>query len=408
MLALRLAWRNLWRHPRRTWLTASAIAFSSLLLIFMITLQLGAYDLFVENSMRVYLGSLQVQRKGYLDKPQIRSTVKNAEALRDGVRQTVMDAPVTLRANAFALAVSRERSNGVMVVGVDPLTEPRLSTLPGRVQRGRYLQGGASHEVVLGVTLARNLKVNVGDELTLLGSAKDGSVAATVAPVVGLFDSGTPDIDRGLLQMPLGAFQELFGMPDEAHAIVIGHTTGQDFVALKHAIEARLPNDQTLVVLDWEALIPGLKQLIQADIVQNWFMYVSLILVVTFSILNTFFMSVLERTREFGVLLALGLRPRQIGSLVLLESSLLTLIGLALGLVGGTSIAYYFYVNGFSFPGLKEVHAQFGLPGVVTPKITVVSVLLGPLVIFVFTVLSSILPTLKIRKLKPVEAIHTV
>jgi len=142
--------------------------------------------------------------------------------------------------------------------------------------------------------------------------------------------------------------------------------------------------------------------------VQNWFTYIILIVVVTFSILNTFLMSVLERTREFGIMLALGATPWRLGGLVLLESVLLTLMGIVLGIVVGGGIAVYLNQHGFTFPGMKEIYAQFGLPGVIYPKLSVAGFTLGPAVIFLFTAAAALYPALRIRKLNAVEAMHAV
>jgi len=406
-ITLRFAWRNLWRHPRRTWLTASAIAFSATLLVFMITLQLGAYDLMIDTSLRVYTGQLQVQRTGYLDKPQIRSTIPEAASLAARLRGAGFPAVAT-RAQGFALASSGSRSYGVPVVGVEPAHEKEVSTIPGRVTEGRYLSDVRAQEAVIGATLARNLKVKLGDELTLLGSGKDGSVAATIVPVVGIFESGNPELDRHFVQLPLATFQDVFSMGSDAHAIVL---SGLDLRTLAQAatrVEARLPKDQDLVLRHWEELLPGIKEAIQADMVQNWFTYIVLIVVVTFSILNTFLMSVLERTREFGVMLALGASPYRIGSLVMLESTLLALLGILIGMGCGSGLAVYFHFEGFTFPGMAELYGQFGLPGVIHSKLSFATLTLGPAVIFVFTVAAALYPALRIRRLTPVEAIHAV
>ncbi|HJW81463.1 MAG TPA: FtsX-like permease family protein [Acidiferrobacterales bacterium] len=407
-ILLRLAWRNLWRHKRRTWLTASAIAFAAMLLVFMITLQLGAYDMMIDVSLRVFTGQMQVQREGYKDKPQMRSTVPAAAALAAQLRTaTGLDA-VAVRAQGFALASSATRSYGVPVIGVEPEHEARVSTLPHLIRDGRYLSVVDAQEVVLGAALARNLKVRPGDELTLLGSGKDGSIAATIIPVAGIFESGNPDLDRRLVHMPLKTFQEVFSMGDDAHAIVVSGPDYESIPQTMAAVNAQLAPGSGLVVLDWEQLIPGLRQLIQTDMVQNWIIYIALILIVTLSIMNTFLMSVLERTREFGIMLALGVSPRQIGVVVLLESAFLTTLGLAIGMAIGGGIAVYLHFTGFTFPGMEELYAQFGLPGVIHPKLSFAGFTLGPAVIFVFTMLAAIYPALRIRKLQPVEAIHAV
>ncbi len=404
----RLAWRNLWRYPRRTWLTASAIAFVTMLLVFLESLQFGAYDMMIDTSLRVYTGQMQVQREGYRDKPQMRTVVPEAARLAETLRRaTGLDA-IAVRAQGFALASSAERSYGVPVIGVEPDREPKVSTVPRLVKQGRYFSGANAHEVVLGAALARNLKLRVGDELTLLGSGKDGSVAATVLPVVGIFDSGNPELDRHLVQLPLATFQEVFSMGDDAHAIVVTGPSYETIPQTRARVAAQLAHHPGLVVLDWEELLPGVKQLIQTDMVQNWITYLALILIVTLSIMNTFLMSVLERTREFGIMLALGAGPARLGALVMLESAFLALLGLALGIALGGGIAVYFYVEGFTFPGMKEIYAQFGLPGEIRPRLSFGSFTLGPAVILAFTLLAALYPALRLRRLQPVEAIHAV
>lgn len=409
VITLRLAWRNLWRNPRRSWLTASAIAFAAMLLVFMITLQLGAYDMMIDTTLRVYTGQMQVQREGYHDKPQMRATVPEAVRLAAQLREVTGLSAIAVRAQGFALASSAERSYGVPVVGVEPMHEAEVSTVPHLVKSGRYLSGADAQEVVLGSALARNLKIKVGDELTLLGSGRDGSVAATVLPVVGIFESGNPELDRHLVQLPLATFQEVFTMGADAHAIVV---SGQRYDAIpqtKAQVAALLHDTQQgLVVLDWEELIPGVKQLIQTDMVQNWITYLALILIVTLSIMNTFLMSVLERTREFGIMMALGTSALRIGSMVMMESVFLTLLGLVIGVALGGGIAVYLHYEGFTFPGMKEIYAQYGLPGVIHPKLSFAGFALGPAVIFVFTVVAALYPALRVRRLRPVEAMHAV
>ena len=407
MITPRLAWRNLWRHRRRTWLTASAIAFVTMLLVFLEALQFGAYDMMIDTNLRVFTGQMQVQREGYHAKPQMRTTVPQAQALAARLRAAGLDG-VAVRAQGFALASSESRSYGVPVIGVEPEFEPRASTLSRLVKQGRYLSGDAAQEAVLGATLARNLKLAVGDELTLLGSGKDGSIAATIVPVVGIFDSGNPELDRHLVQLPLKIFQEIFSMGDDAHAIVVSGPDLETIPQTMAAVRSQLAPGSGLVVLDWEQLLPGVKQLIQADMVQNWVTYLALILIVTLSIMNTFLMTVLERTREFGIMLALGAGPARIGGLVVLESALLTLLGLALGIALGGGISVYFYFEGFTFPGMREIYAQFGLPGLIHPRLSLLTLTLGPSVILAFMLLAALYPALRIRKLHPVEAIHAV
>ncbi len=425
-MILRLAWRNIWRHPRRSGLTIAAIAFAAFLLVFMITLQLGSYDMMIENNLSVLTGHFQLQREGYLDKPKMRSTIAQAQSLAETLRQINGILDITVRANGFALVASEQRTYGTQILGVETAHEGKVSTIPGRIQSGQFLSSDNAQEVIIGQALARNLKVKVGDELTFLGSGRDGSIAAAVLPIVGIFNSGLSEIDRGLIEMPLTTFQEIFSMGESAHLLVgmVKHFNDLETVLAQvrthlnaqpvlqttthHSDSHSVNNWANLVVLDWNTLVPGLRQMIEADKMNGWFMYFCLILIVTFSILNTFLMAVLERTREFGVMLALGTKPLFIGKLVMLESCLLTLVGLAIGLLLGTAITLYYYVYGFTYPGMAELGTEFGLTETVTPQLSVLAFTLGPTAILVFTLIASLYPAFRIRLLKPVDAMKSV
>jgi len=325
ILNLRLAWRNLWRHKRRTWLTATAMIFSNVLLVFMISLQFGSYDMMINNTLQAFSGHIQVQREGV--------------SLAERLRHSVPGVAVAARGSAFALASSEQRSLGIRIIGVQPSFEPAVSTFPGLVSQGSFLDDPDAAEIVIGTVLARNLKVSVGDELTLLGSGRDGSFAAAVVTIKGVFDSGSADIDRSLAEVPLAYFQETFAMQDHGHAIVVAVDGLENIVSAQASVESQVEGLDDLTVLDWNLLQPGLKQAIQADLSSAWFMYGVLIILVAFSVLNTQLMSVLERTREFGVITALGIKPSKLASLVMLETALMSLIGLVIGLILGWMLA---------------------------------------------------------------------
>ena len=407
-LSLRLAWRNLWRHSRRTWLTATAMIFSNVLLVFMISLQLGSYEMMINNTLQAFSGHLQIQAPGYNDNPKIRDSIPGITDLAKQTRKALPGARISARAAGFALASSEERSFGIQLTGVQPAFEPGVSTIPGLVTKGRYLDDPMAAEIVIGSVMARNLKVGLGDEVTLLGSGRDGSFAAGVVTVAGIFESGIADMDRSFAQLPLGYFDETFFMQGQGHSIVISLDGLEQLESARSALQAVTTGRDDLVVLDWDALNPGLKQAIQADFSSAWFMYTVLIVLVAFSVLNTQLMSVMERTREFGVISALGIRPRKLATLVMIETALMASIGLAIGLFLGWLVALYFNTAGLTYPGMEEAAARFNLPARIYPSVTFFSMLLGPLVVFLFCLLASIYPALRLLRLKPVDAMRAL
>jgi ABC-type lipoprotein release transport system permease subunit len=402
-----LAWRNIWRHPRRTLLTIAAMVFADVLLIFMLGLQLGQYRMMIDNSLAIFTGQMQVQADGYNDEPYMYRSIPGADALAENIRARTRLEAVATRGYGFALVSSETRTLGAQISGVDPQYEPRVSTLPGLIKQGRYLDGRADNEIVIGSTLARNLRIEPGDELTILGSGRDGSMAATVTPVVGIYESGNRDMDRLMLSMPLDTFRDVFSMGDEAHSIVIGGKRERaDRIAT--GAQSALADRDSLVLLDWETLMPGLKQAIQADFTSAWFMYAVLIILVAFGMLNTMLMSVLERTHEFGILLALGVGHGKLGRMIITESAVLATTGMLIGILIGALVIGYFLVNGFTYPGMEAMGERFNIPSVLRPEVSLRSLLPGPLAVFLATMLASLYPILHMRKLRPTEALQAV
>jgi len=407
-ITLRLAWRNLWRHKRRTWITVSAMIFSNLLLIFMISLQFGSYRMMIDNTLKSYTGHMQVQREGYNDDPKIRNSIGSIVPQANTLREQLGTTRIGARGLAFAMTSSEQRSYGLQIIGVEPDFEPNVSTLPGLISEGRYFNKTSGEEIVIGRVLARNLRVEIGDELTLLGSGRDGSFAAGVVIVTGIFDSGNADVDRSMAQLPLAYFQSLFGMQGQGHSIVINADDLSRVAPLEEQVRGLLRADDQLVVYGWKDLQPGLQQAIQADLASAWFMYAVLIVLVAFSVLNTQLMSVLERTREFGVMLALGLKPARLGRLVITETVIMSALGLMMGVLLGVMLTYYLSIVGFSYPGMEEMASRFNLPDRMYPSLSFLSIFLGPGIIFASSILASAYPALRLYHLQPVSAMRAV
>ena len=403
-IILRLAWRNLWRQPRRTWLTIGAMVFSNALLVFMISIQFSTYDLMIDNTLQAFTGHLQVQAPGYKDDLKMRQVVPDVSALASRLRRDLDLETIAARGAAFALASSEERSYGLQIFGVEPQFEPLVSTIPGLVREGRFLQGREAAEIVVGKVLARNLRVALGDEVTLLGSGRDGSFAAAVTTVVGIFDSGVPDMDRSIAEIPLAYFQDVFFMEGAGHQVAIAAPDLVSVDSIMQRVAALIPSN--LVVHDWDALQPGLRQAIQADLSSAFFMYGVLVVLVAFSVLNTQLMSVLERTHEFGITMSLGISPGRLGRLVFLETAMMGLVGVILGALGGGLITAWFGYTGFSYPGMEEMAANFNLPARFYPESTPLTLFLGPLIVFAGGMLACIYPALRLHWLHPVEAMR--
>jgi putative ABC transport system permease protein len=407
----KMAWRNIWRNTRRSILTISAITFATTLLIFMLSWQFGSYDTMINSAVKLHTGHLQVQARGYNDKRSIRLVVPDPEAVGAILNQHPGVAAYTFRATAFSLASSKERTYGVMVIGIDPEREAKVSTLKKLVRQGRYLLAEDNLQAVIGKLLAENLRVGIGDEVVVLGQARDGSIAASVFRVKGIYRSGQDEFDRSGIYLPLKTFQDVYGMRGAVHEVVVLAKTLQDVETIKQDVSTRLEKTRKkdqLVILDWMELMPGLVQSIKVDLGSGLIFYFILVVVVAFSILNTFLMAVFERTREFGVLLAVGTTPGRLTRLLLLESVTMTLVGIIIGIVLGCIVTWYFQVHGIVISGTAELMSQFGLPERMYPRLSVLATVIGAGGVLVITLLTALYPALKVRRLRPVEAMTHV
>ena len=406
-MLLSMAVRNLIRHRRRTALTGSAVIFSTAVLVFFTSIQLKSYELGLSAAVSLFQGHGQLQRAGFNEDPSIEDSFVLGQSELLGLASNPSVVTTARRGLAGALLSSTTRTYAVQIAGVEPEKEGALSTIPSRVVEGLYFPKEVRGEVVIGKTLSRRLSVTVGDELTLLGQGKDGSVAASVLKVGGVFESGSIEMDRSLAEIHLDEFQEIFTMGDEYHSIVLKTSLLSDSEEIIKGLDRALRTSQPSVrALSWDDLSPGLKESMQLDFAVSWIFYCCLIAIVAFSLVNTFLMSVLERTREFGIMLALGSRPVFLSKIIVTEGIILCATGVALGISGGIALILYFNRVGFSVPGADEVLKLWSIPSVIRPEVTLPVVSLAPSIILVASLSALIYPAWKAARTNPLDAIR--
>ena len=409
MIFLKMVWRNLWRNTRRTVITMAAIVFATMLPVFMFSLQTGGYDQLIENTVRIHSGHLQIQRQGYYEEKDINQTVDEPEriySILEGVEGVESYAP---RINAPVLVSTDKGTSGVLVIGMDPEREARVSSLKRNVKAGKYLRKDEPFGALIGEILAKNLSAGVGSELVFLGQAADGSLAADRFTVRGIFRSGVPEFDRMVAGIPFDTAQELFSLWGRSSEIAVVLDRPEDLPRVKNDLEAEFSRSglDRYRILDWDALIPGLTQAITLDRIGGYLFYSILLFVVGFGILNTFLTSVFERMREIGVMSSLGLRPQGLFAMVVLEALILTFIGVVIGAVAGAIFVVIFTHVGIPVPG-REVMAEWGLPDRMYPILTFKSIWMAALLVSLIAFLVSLYPARKIARIRPVEALRYV
>jgi ABC-type lipoprotein release transport system permease subunit len=405
-----LAWRNLWRNKTRTLLTAFGIAFAVFLVSFAMAMQGGTYDDMIKAATRFYTGHAKINQRDFVTDGKLEQTVVNATALREQL-QNQFPLVALPRVQGFGVVSKDERSIGGMLVGVDFTAEAAQLDLFKKISAGEL--PSAPDQALVGAAMARNLDAVLGDDIVILGSGKRGGVAAMALSISGILSTGQAQLDRNLLFASIEGVQEAFDLEDEVHELVLILEDYTQGAVLAQPIDELLQQDQSYRT--WQELLPEVEQGLELDRVSAELLYYMLLILVSFAVLNTFVMVIFERTREFGMLMALGLRPWQIIGQVQIEAFFLGLGGALMGLVLSTALVAYLSEVGIPLSAYgageeaaKQAMAQLQAGSIthLYPTFSVASVATAPLVLMVGTQLSALFCMLRVRRLNPVAALR--
>jgi len=376
LLLVKIGWRNLWRNPRGTLLTALALGLGLTLLLISLGLLDGSHEQMVGNGVRFGTGHVVIQAQGYQDTgsqelllpAQVVSTTEEflqTEAMKHVVRGA------SPRLLASGLLSSAANAAGVSIMGVIPQEERAVSLIPQRIVEGTYLNDDKQSGVVIGTELARKLKVKIGAKVVLMTQAVQqpdteatdaagGAMQSTLPRVSGIFRTGIQAIDAHIIQLPLPAAQALLGVPDRVTQVAVLLEREGDSLMVARGLRKQLAG-VPVEVLPWRESMPRLAQLFLLDEAFNYVMNGVVLAMVGLGILNTILMRVLERRYEFGLCSALGLRPMQLAVMIIGESLALTAISLSLGLVLGLGVHHYFATSGLDLRWFFESSLPFAL-----------------------------------------------
>jgi ABC-type lipoprotein release transport system permease subunit len=405
---LKLAWRNMWRNWRRTVIALVAIVLGVILLLFFDGLMEGSDQAIFGNAVRLYGGNVQVHAPGYREKAsrQPLLPLENVALVLHTARAQPHVVAVGRRISTGGIISSREGSYPVTITGIEPEVEAPVSLQAENIAAGRFLQPGEGDAVVIGRALASLLHVGVGDRATLVGRSRNETMRQRTVTVVGIYDLGMPDAEKMLVLITLDEAQSLYNLRGQATEVAIFlEKVGQE-KAIVPALQAALPNYE---IDSWQDLRPEIKQTIATKSSFTSFFGIVLVLIAAIGILNIMLMAVFERTREMGVLAALGMKSRQILGLYLLEGSFIGLVGGVAGCALGSALNLWLAAVGLDISyasGMGEVSALMGTR--VYPSLSLASIVSRAVLVVVVAALASLYPAWLAAHREPAQALHHV
>jgi len=391
----------------------SAIAFGLSLLVVSSALGDGAHNQMIRYGVANQAGHVVIQKKGYQKEGKVELAIKDAKTLRDRLESLVpADTEIVARVFFQGLLTSPRGATGIAMVGVEPSVEARVGNLDEKIVEGRYLQDSDKKGIVIGKALAETLSVKLGDKLVLM-TQRDGEIENVLFRVVGIFVTGMDELDGFYAHAPIQKVQEALGMEGAVSQLSLHLTDARKVDELSENLRQALKADLNQIeILPWQEALPELYEYVVIDDGGLYVLILIIAIVVCFGILNTVLMSVLERTKELGVMLSLGMTPFQVGSLILTESMMLGFFSILLGAGLGALMSWPLVINGIDLGALSGgMEGSLSAGGVPLEMkaygdLSLYKVIVFSGVTFGLTLIAAIYPTWKAARLHPVEAMR--
>lgn len=401
---IKIAWRNLWRNKRRTFITVSSIFFGVIFSALMGSMQEGSYQKMIENVARFYAGHAQVQHKDYPDNQSINNSFVPSDSLIQNLSQTKGIEMVVPRLESFALASSGNQTEGVMILGVNPELEDRMTELSDKVVEGTYF--AESSHVLAGKELADNLGIAAGDTLVMISQGLHGVSAFGKYAVAGLFSHPNPELNRRLVYLPLAEARYFYQAFDHVTSLALVASSQKTMDKAIPKVKQELGEDH--VLRTWQEMFPAIVQQIQSDRASALIMKLILYMVIGFGILGTVVMMMAERRQEFSVMVAVGMFRSKLALMLLLEILWMGIMGVTAGFIGSFPVIGWFVNHPVPIGGQAgEWMKNIGFEPYMYFAWEIGVFLQQVLVVFVLTILVSFYPFIKAFKVSAVVGLKS-
>lgn len=389
-LTLKLAWRNLFRNKRRSIIAGIAIGVGLAVLIFSDALIQGMKRDMIQSATGAYLGEGQIHRSAYRLRRKASLTINGADRVMAELAREPEVATFAPRIESFGMISSPAGVSSVMVVGVDPPRERRLSEIAQHIVQGSFFAGSDEGDVVMGSDLADILRVSLGERVVItISQAYGGELSQDLFRVSGIYRFGQKDMDKGLAFIRLDRAQRRLGLPGGIHEIALRFKAFGFATQPGNPFWARYSTNGNEAV-SWAVLMPQLEGVINMAWISLLFMAIVIFGVVAFGIINTLFMSLYERMFEFGVIRAVGTRPSGVRRLIVCEAGGLALLSIALGTLLGLLITFIVSRTGIDYRGIEFAGTTFSK--LLYPMLQARQFIVYPAAVFLFTLLVSLYP----------------
>ncbi len=400
-----ISWRNIWRNRGRSLTVIFSIAIGIWALIFMISFMNSFMINYVKSQIQYETSHIQIHHPDFKTDYEIKYTIENADDILMELQKNQEVKDISVRSISNGMISSPRKAQGIRIRGVDPENEASLNQIDSFIIDGAYFEGIKRNPIVIGYKTAERLKVKVRSKVVLTFQDINGDIVAGAFRVVGIVHAKSPTYNDMTALVRRDDLNRLLGIGDSYHEIAVMMRSSKNGEEI--AYSSKLASEHsTLLIENWKELSPALEFFQTSSRSFLWILQIIVMIALIFGIINTMLMSVLERFKELGMLMAVGMNKKRVFSMIMLETLYLAVVGAPIGMLVSWLTMHYFEANGLDLSAYSEGLEQYGYDNVLYPfvhGITYVQVISG---VFITCLIGSLYPALKAIRLKPVEALH--
>ena len=403
MKIIKLAWRNIWRNKKRSFITIGSIFFALLLSLVMAGLQKGSYDNMIKTSVEDFYGYIQVHKKGYTNQKDLSNSMEYTKVIQDYLISNTNVCEIHPRIESFVLSAFGDKTKGIPIVGVVPEKEFEKPGLKKRLVKGKFPTTN-SGGLLISERYSNYMGIEIGDSIAFLGQGYHGVSAVGQYKVCGIIKLPNANIDAGFVYMELSEFQDLFSLQGRVTSIILCLNNKDDYNKTLQDLSINLPAEYE--IFSWEQEMPEIKQMIESDANGAAVFRLILYIVIGFGIFGTALMMIAERIKEFAIMIALGMQKLKVIYIVTVEMMFIALLGIASASIASVPIMYYLYLNPIRFVGeAAQTFESMGFEPIMPVAWNATYYVTQAIVVLLITAIAIIYPLWGVKKIQLIKAL---
>lgn len=399
-----ISWKNIWRNKVRSAVVLTAIALGLTAGIFSSAFFTGMVNQRVEQAISNEISHIQIHKEGFRETTELKYFISDAGEKADSIKMIPSVTGVSNRIVIYSMVASAETAAGVKITGIVPEDESKVTGIHKKMIDGAYFEGVKRNPVIIGKKLAEKLKVRVRSKVVITLQDMDKNITGGAFRVAGIFETANTGFDENNIYVRYSDLARLTDMPaDACHEIAILINDNNQTLAVDDQVKKMFP---ALEVLNWKEISPEMSYLTEMMSLYNYIFIVIILFALLFGIINTMLMVVLERRKELGMLLAIGMSRIKVFMMIMLETVLLSLTGGVLGMIMGGLVSQYFGKTPINLSRWGEGYSQLGYDTVVYTHIESENFIVIAVMVIITGIIAALYPAYKALKYDPAEALR--